>query len=431
MNRLNLLVTGFAFLITSAAIAAEPPLTLKAEGDRKWYRGNMHTHSLWSDGDDYPEMIATWYKDRNYDFLVFTDHNVLLRDETWVDAESNKGGRPAFDKLNSKFAGDWVQTRTKNDRQQVRLKTFDEVFMRLAEPQKFLLIQGEEITDRFKNLPIHMCATNTTELLIPRHGASVVEVIQQNINAAVSHRERTGEKTLVHLNHPNFGYAVTAEQLMQIIGENFFEVYNGHPSVANSGNDTHASTDRMWDIINTWRLAKLDLPMMYGLATDDGHDYHRTEKGKGSQPGRGWVMVLTNTLTPDALVTSLEAGNFYSSSGVTLQSIIHDNKTLNVVVEAEADVTYRIDFIGTRTNFDDTSKPAIDDEEKALGRTRVYSNEVGAVLKSVDGTSASYTFEGNELYVRAIVTASRLHPNPAERGEFERAWVQPIVLRSK
>ena len=26
-----------------------------------WYKGNTHTHSLWSDGNDFPEMIAKYY----------------------------------------------------------------------------------------------------------------------------------------------------------------------------------------------------------------------------------------------------------------------------------------------------------------------------------------------------------------------------------
>ncbi|RYF95469.1 MAG: histidinol-phosphatase, partial [Chitinophagaceae bacterium] len=26
----------------------------------KWYKGNTHTHSLWSDGNDFPEMIMDW-----------------------------------------------------------------------------------------------------------------------------------------------------------------------------------------------------------------------------------------------------------------------------------------------------------------------------------------------------------------------------------
>ncbi|MEQ9410358.1 MAG: hypothetical protein RIK87_21665 [Fuerstiella sp.] len=418
----------FAFLLLLPIIGTHAvDITLEAGNGRQWYRGNMHTHSLWSDGDDYPEMIATWYRDRDYDFLVFTDHNVLLQGERWIDVEKNKGGRPAFERLKAAFPGDWVETRVHNERDQVKLKTFDRIFDRLAIPQKFLLIQGEEITDNYRNLPIHLCATNTTELLPPLHGGSVVEVIQQNINAALSRRERTGEKTLVHLNHPNFGYAVTAEQLMQVIGENFFEVYNGHPSVHNSGDDTHASTERMWDIINTWRLAKLDLPIMYGLATDDGHNYHQTVPGRASQPGRGWVMVAADTLTPDALVTSLEAGRFYSTSGVTLTSIRFSGGTLSLDVAAEEGLTYDCQFIGTRKGFDESSSPAVDDDEKAAGLTRVYSDDVGTVLQSGTGTSFSYKLKGDELYVRAVVTSSRRHPNPSEPGEFEKAWVQPVV----
>lgn len=413
-------------LSTAAVLGNEPELTLKAGDGAKWYRGNMHTHSLWSDGDNYPEMIASWYKERSYDFLVFTDHNVLLRGERWSDIDKNKGGRKAFEKLKAAFPADWIKTRTADDQEQVQLKTFDEIFDRLAEPQKFLLIQGEEITDRYKNLPVHMCATNTNELLPPLGGESVVEVMQRNINAAVARRERTGVKTLVHLNHPNFGYAVTAEQLMQVQGENFFEVFNGHPSVKDSGDDTHASTERMWDIINTWRLTKLDLPLMHGLATDDGHNYHIEQPGQGSQPGRGWVMVLASTLTPDALVDALEAGRFYSSTGVTLNSISVADGQLSVSVAPQEGASYRIDFIGTKKGFDDTTKPAADDEKVAAGLTRIYSNDVGKVLYSSAGTEASYRFAGDELYVRAVVTSSQKHPNPSEPGEFQKAWVQPI-----
>ena len=412
-------------LATTVSHAVADDIKLQATGGTQWYRGNMHTHSLWSDGDDYPEMIAAWYREQGYSFNVFTDHNVLLRGERWIDVEKNKGGRIAFDKLTAKFDGDWVRTRTKDERLQVRLKNFDQIFDRLAVPQKFLLIQGEEITDGYRNMPVHMCVTNTTELLPPLHGESIVEVMQQNINAALSRRERTGEKSLVHLNHPNFHYAITAEQLMQVIGENFFEVYNGHPTVNDSGDDTHPSTSRMWDIVNTWRLAKLDLPLMYGLATDDGHAYHRTKPGEGAQPGRGWVMVLAKTLTPDALVTALEAGQFYSSSGVTLDSVDISDKSMAITLADDTD--YRIDFIGTRKDFDDTTSPASDDKQKSDKLTLRYSNDVGTVLQSTTGSSAVYQFTGDELYVRAVVTSSRLHPNPSESGDFQQAWIQPVV----
>src|SRR5689334_5201721 len=43
------------------------------DGAPRWWKGNLHTHSLWSDGDDFPEMIADWYRRHKYHFLSMTD----------------------------------------------------------------------------------------------------------------------------------------------------------------------------------------------------------------------------------------------------------------------------------------------------------------------------------------------------------------------
>jgi len=338
-----------------------------------------------------------------------------------------KNGEKAFASLGKAYPADWIVMREIEGRKEVRLKTFDEVFRDVAEPQTYLLIQGEEITDKYGKLPIHLCAANTDEMLPPLGGDSVTEVIQRNLDAVRARRERTGVRTMVHLNHPNFGYAVTAEQLMPIVGNQFFEVYNGHPGVHNSGDESHVSTERLWDIVNTFRRSEYHLPLMYGLATDDGHAYFETIPGKASQPGRGWVMVLAESLTPDAIIEALEAGRFYSSSGVTLSSIQSSKTAMEVTVTPEAGLTYRIDFIGTREVFSRDSEPTVPDPAQEKLITRRYSDEIGAVLKSVEGTSGRYEFDGSEVYVRAVVTSSRIHPNPSEPGEFERAWVQPVA----
>ena len=57
----------------------------------------------WSDGDDYLEMIAKWYREQGYQFLVFTDHNVLANTERWIDVEKSAGGPEAFKKLKATF----------------------------------------------------------------------------------------------------------------------------------------------------------------------------------------------------------------------------------------------------------------------------------------------------------------------------------------
>ncbi len=107
--------------------------TLRAAGPLKWYRGNLHTHSYWSDGDDYPESIALWYRDHQYDFLCFTDHNTLATKERWLDIEKAKSGREALDRLKEKFPDGWVEERVRDNRPEVRLKRFDEVVQKMAE----------------------------------------------------------------------------------------------------------------------------------------------------------------------------------------------------------------------------------------------------------------------------------------------------------
>ena len=101
-----LLLTALVAAVTMTLIVQHIPTlapanaqTLQATGAMKWYRGNLHTHSHWSDGDDYLEAIALWYREHHYDFLGFTDHNILADKEHWIDVAKSKGKQQAFDKL--------------------------------------------------------------------------------------------------------------------------------------------------------------------------------------------------------------------------------------------------------------------------------------------------------------------------------------------
>lgn len=425
---LAILAGCLAWLRNSSAKDAETETTVLAESrELRWRKGNLHTHTHWSDGDEYLENVAFWYKDRGWDFLCITDHNTIDEIERWVEPEKAKGKLTAFEKLEAQFPKDWIVERTTDGKREIRLKMFSEVATRLDEPGKFLLLRGEEVSDKFGQRPVHMNVTNIKDALPPLGGESVAETIQRNFDAVQAQRERTGQPMIVHLNHPNFGWGVTAEDLLRVRGENFFEVYNGHPGVHNSGDETHANTERIWDVLNSFRLSELDQPLMYGLGTDDGHSYHKFEV-KESNPGRAWVVALTPELTPEAIIAALEAGRFYSSNGVTLERIEAGKNRLAVTIKPEAGVTYKTEFIGTKKGFDAKSEPVVDKDGKPLADvTRKYSADIGAVLKTVTGTSAEYQFAGDELYVRARITSSKPHPNPSEPGDFEQAWVQPVA----
>lgn len=415
-------------IITVAAwhVANEPRQVdaLQETAELSWYRGNMHTHSLWSDGDDFLENIGLWYRERGYHFLVISDHNTLDQSERWIDVAKLKDKQAAFEKLQQNWPRQ-VDQRIQDGRTEVRLQTFAEVATLVGVADQFLMIQGEEITDKFGRLPLHLNAHHLRELIPPQGGSSVTEVLQNNVNAVIAQRERTGQPMIVHVNHPNYQYGVTAEDLMAVEGENFFEVYNGHPTVNNSGDHQHASTERMWDIINTRRLTEFGLPLLYGLATDDGHSYHHIPS-RASEPGRGWVMVLAKQLSPEALIQSLEAGRFYSSSGVTLDRVAANEASIEIVIREEPGVSYVTEFIGTRKGFDRTSQPVVGENGEEIRATRLYSNDIGQVLARGTAAKVRYHFDGDELFVRARITSSRLHPNPSEPGDFEQAWTQPV-----
>jgi hypothetical protein len=160
----------------------------------------------------------------------------------------------------------------------------------------------------------------------------------------------------------------------------------------------------MWDAILARRLGETGLPLLYGLATDDAHNFHAIPS-REQEPGRGWVVVLARELTAASLIDALKAGRFYASSGVTLTSIEQFDGHMDINVTPEANVSYIIEFIGSRRG-----NPAA----------------AGVVLHRAEGTQATYRLQDDDIFVRARVTSSRRHPNPSEPGEFERAWVQPI-----
>ena len=413
-----LLVLALTGLLTSAATAAD---------SSRWWRGNLHTHSLWSDGDDFPEMITGLYKANGYHFLAFTDHNTLHTTNKWVNVDTHKGAKVAYPKYTKSWPKDWVESRAGKDGQtEVRLKLMSEYRGQFEQPDRFLILQSEEITDRWKTAPIHMNAHNLREAVKPLGGESVVEVMQNNVNSVLEQRKRTGQPMFPHINHPNFVLAITPEELMQVRGAKFFEVFNGHPGVFNNGTNRSPSMDRLWDIVLTRRLAELKLDVMYGLGTDDGHNYHTNAVGK-SNPLRGWVWVRSEKLTPESLIAAMEAGDFYSSSGVKLRELRQSPKEIALEIETQPGVTYTTQFIGTRRGYDPKNEPQRNAAGEALRVVHTYSKDIGAVLAEVKGAKASYTLKGDEIYVRAKVISTKPHPNPSQRGDVETAWTQPMV----
>ncbi|MDH3584659.1 MAG: hypothetical protein OER86_10630 [Phycisphaerae bacterium] len=404
------LILGISLLL----FAAWPTQLPGDEAELRWYRGNLHTHSLWSDGNDFPEVICDWYKRNGYQFVALSDHNVLAEGQRWMrlSTVAKRSGGNALKRYRERFGDEWVELRGQDKGREVRLRTLAEYRKRLEEPKRFLLIQGEEITDKFGRLPVHINATNLRELIRPQGGTSVPDVIRRNLRAVTEQSRRLDVPILPHLNHPNFGWAVTAEQLAEVVEERFFEVFNGHPSVRHRGDEKHPGVEHLWDIANTLRLTTHRAPPLYGLATDDAHHYFGP---RGAITGRGWVMVRAPRLTPQALIAAMTRGEFYASTGVTLRSVHFDDKSriLKVEIDPAPEANYVTRFIGTRR----TAAGADNDPQ------------IGEVFAEVKGPKPTYRLSGDELYVRAMVLSDRPVTAPVWSGQKRQAWTQPVGWR--
>ncbi len=392
------------FLLTLAA-ALGLSLFIPFPRERAWWKGNTHTHTLWSDGDGAPEYVADGYKSRGYHFLVLSDHNVQLEGEKWAKTGTKRGeiSPEHLQGLIGRF-GSAVETREREGVREMRLKTMGELRARF-ESSSFIFIQGEEISDVINKLPLHHNSMNHAHLIDPIGGTSMREAMAKTVEAVEAAEKKAGRPMLVHLNHPNFGWAVTPDDVAHVLGERYFEVYNGHRGVRNYGDATRPGMDALWDYVLQLRLSKLGGDVLFGLATDDAHNYHKT--GMTANPGRGWIWVRAPSLNPDAIVRAMKAGDFYASSGVKLEDVIVTSGSLTVRVATEPGVSYETRFIGTRKG----------------------SSRTGEVLCVRPGRSATYVFQGDELYVRAVVVSSRRHPNGYDPEDVETAWVQPVRVK--
>ena len=415
-----------ALLAATLALAAcrSAPVAREAaasgEGAR-WWKGNTHTHTLWSDGDDFPENVADWYRSNGYHFLSLTEHNHLSDAERWWTVPDSGAGREAYDSYRARF-GALVEERRAGDTLRVRLRRVSEYAADLNRPGSFLVVPGEEITQYRDDRGAHMNALNLAEAVPPQEGASLVEMFRRDLERVREQEQRTGRRIVAVLNHPNFIWSQTAEDLLAIPGLRFFEVYNGHPLVNIRGDSLRAGNERIWDIVLSHRLATGG-ELLYGVATDDAHHYHRASP-RLANTGRGWVVVRAPALEAGALMEAMRRGDFYASSGVELDDIRFDGRRLSLAIRGAPGVTYTTQFVGTRRGFDTTSVAVTDSTGRAL--TRRYSPQLGAVLHEATGTSPSYTLRGDELYVRARVTSSKAKSNPTWAGEVEMAWGQPV-----
>lgn len=294
---------------------------------RRWYKGNLHTHTSNSDGDAPPEEVVRWYRDAGYDFLALTDH-------------------------------DWL--------------TLPDDHRAVAGPME--LIAGEEVTAG----DIHINGLGVRQRVAPAFAPTERQTLEQN---AANIRAVGG---LPSINHPNFRWALRGTDIATLGNVSLFELYNAAPETNGAGGRTgHPPVEALWD-----HLLTSGKPMV-AIAVDDAHHF-RVWGHRYSNPGRAWVHVRAESATSSSILSALEAGDCYASSGVELEHVAMDRDEVALDIGAVFDRHYRTAFIG----------------------------HGGRVLDVVDGVEPRYRYRGDEGYVRARVDDSDGH----------KAWTQARML---
>ena len=390
----------------------------------KWYKGNTHAHSFWSDGDTFPEMEAKWYKDHGYNFAALSDHNVSMMGTRYKPYDIIVKKVPDLKEYLAEhakaFGPNAITYVEKDGKKMVLLKTFDEVKKMTEKPGVFLPIQADEVSYKSGDKQTHVTVVNLRENIGKLGGKTATEAFTRIAKAAKNAAKKHGTNTFWQLNHPSWPrYDIEPELLASLTDYNLFELANCISSGNVLGDKDHWSCEKLWDVANTIRLDKMKAHPLFGVASDDAHNYHAGDP-KRARPGRGFIMVQADKLEADAIAGAVKKGDFYASTGVILKELKYDpkTKTLKVEVNPKKNTKYTIEFIGTRRGVS---------PKRSEGTPR-YSDAVGEVFKKVEGTSGSYTLKGDELYVRAAIRSDRKMQRPPAKNnpKTEQAWTQPV-----
>lgn len=337
---------------------AEPPRSAQAPelltadpGAEVWLKGSTHVHSRPSGDSSEPQNgVIAWYEDHHYDFIVITDHNRVSE----IDGATDTRGR-----------------------------------ITLRDPRAGLIVfSGIELThnpvgclpigDASRNCRIHV------NLLGPvaRPGGRLEWAERRSHARLDMYRAAQVAQLalggLAQINHPQWLWGMNPELLVELArrGMPLMEIANTAFAAWNVGDATHPSTEALWDAALSRGVT------LWGVASDDAHDYH----GHGKYPpGGGWVVVRARR-DPQAILEALAAGRFYASTGVVLERVEVDDGALVVAVDPVAAGGYTIDFI-----------------------------ENGRRVESVRGKVARRALP-SDGYLRALVV----------RDDGKRAWIQPV-----
>ena len=411
--------------------------------EQVWKKGALHTHTYWSDGRGFPEQMVKAYRDLEFDFACFTDHNVYSEDPLlWQQVFPEEGAWPCvisqerYDDYKNNFS-DSIEEKTYSFKTYVRVKPFAEVAESMSEKGRFVLIGGAEFTGSITGRlgfahVMHAIYLNVKKTFPYLSGDDAAQTLALNYEQYRRVAQSQQESSLFMLCHP-FWRFMDVEPLALIDANQevtLFEICNSIFDFCAPANVY--SLEKFWDIVNAFRLDGGKSSILYATASDDSHFYDAERSNAFGSCGHAWVMVNNpGEFNTESLIEAMNRGDFYPTTGVELERINFDRTsgTLGVKVKAEPGVKYRISFITTKRGFDKTTTEIEipEDGKRPRRLLKGYSDEIGRIVLETAGVEAEYTMACDDLYIRAEVVSDvpSFKTGPGF-PTFNKAWTQPF-----
>ena len=315
-----------------------------------WFKGNLHSHTTHSDGRWTPEKAVQAYRDRGYHFLAMTEH------DQFFDHRDSFNSEQFITLPGLEISALLIDFNTKK-----RLKVHH---------MNAILGTSEMQAHATRPLFTHMQKIPPTIFEDRWQGLNVAQKILDDLRC---------RGMIATYNHPAWS-RVESEEFIDLNNIWAYEVFN-------YGTELESGTG--YDEIH-WEMMLRKGKKLHAFSSDDNHNHPDLDDTFG-----GYIVVSASELTHDTIINELLAGNYYSSSGVAINSWSVISGKAVVECSRAHQITF---YCGNHLND---------------GRTFCAND-------TKDGLSyAEYELKGHESYIRVVCT------------DFmgKKAWSNPIYLR--
>jgi hypothetical protein len=241
------------------------------DGKAIWLKGNIHSHTLFSDGSLTPEEMKEAYVHHGYDFLAVTDHDVYTDTRKLTDA-------------------------------------------------KFTMLQGFELWANApddKDIHINFLWADHIDGIADKQVLHLPERTGGQTTAFCYKMKEKG--AYIQLNHPHWSMLNSSE----IGDENPYdavEVINyGTDWLENTGNGSVFWSEMLYRGVRLW-----------GGGGDDNHNHKEIDSMYSDSFG-GFTVVKATDRSPEAIMRAMKSGSFYTSTGPSIYDFYVEDGMVHVV----------------------------------------------------------------------------------------------------